>query len=145
MTLICQIFRNIKPLPKYLTDGWLKISAVFIFEIKGTKKDNIFNFLKGSFSVMRDPMDMFSSVFSETYVRLLTSITSQFFFKIQQKLSQSKYQKVLKTQRPLTKRRAALGPPYHMYLIQLYKCSLEWSWKTLRKTFEKHLKNICSF
>ena len=55
------------------------MSAVFIFEIKGAKKDNIFNFLKGSFSVMRGPMDMIFGVFSETYVRLLTSITSQFF------------------------------------------------------------------
>ena len=48
-----QNFRNNKPLPKYLTDRKLKISAVFIFEIKGAKKDKIFNFLKGSFSVMR--------------------------------------------------------------------------------------------
>ena len=55
------------------------MSAVFIFEIKGAKKDKIFNFLKGSFSVMRGPMDMIFGVFSETYVRLLTSITSQFF------------------------------------------------------------------
>ena len=51
------------------------MAAVFIFKIKGAKKDNIFNFLKGSFSVMRDPMDMIFGVFSETYVRLLTSIT----------------------------------------------------------------------
>ena len=29
---------------KYLTDRKLKMSAVFIFEIKGTKKDNILNF-----------------------------------------------------------------------------------------------------
>ena len=55
------------------------MSAVFIFEIKGAKKDNIFNFLKGSFSVMRGSMDMIFGVFSETYVRLLASITSQFF------------------------------------------------------------------
>ena len=34
------------------------MSAVFIFEIKGAKEDNIFNFLEGSFSVMRDPMDI---------------------------------------------------------------------------------------
>ena len=53
------------------------MSAVFIFEIEGAKKDKILNFLKGSFSVMRGPMVL--SVFSETYVRLLTSITSQFF------------------------------------------------------------------
>ena len=34
------------------------MSAVFIFEIKGAKKDKIFNFLKGSFSILGDPMDM---------------------------------------------------------------------------------------
>ena len=62
-----------------MTDDKFKISAVFIFEIKGAKKDKIFNFLKGIFSVMRGPMDMIFGVFSETYVRLLTSISSQFF------------------------------------------------------------------
>ena len=51
------------------------MSAVFNLEIKGAKKDKIFNFLKESFSVMRGSMYMIFSVFSETYVRLLTSIT----------------------------------------------------------------------
>ena len=55
------------------------MSDVFIFETKGAKKNKIFNFLKGSFSAMRGPMDMTFGVFSETYVRLLTSITLQFF------------------------------------------------------------------
>ena len=32
-----QIFRHNKPLPKYMTDRKLKMSAVFIFEIKGPK------------------------------------------------------------------------------------------------------------
>ena len=64
-----------KPLPKYLTDRKLRMSAVFTFEIKGAKKDNIFNFLKGSFSVMRGPMDMIFVVFSVTYVWLLASLT----------------------------------------------------------------------
>ena len=64
---------------KYLPDRKLKMSAVFIFEKKSAKKDNIFNFLKGSFSVMRGLMSMVFGVFSETYVRLLTSVTSQFF------------------------------------------------------------------
>ena len=54
-----------------MTDRKLKMSPVSVFEIK----DNIFNFLKGSFSVMRVPMDMVFGVFSVTYVRLLTSIT----------------------------------------------------------------------
>ena len=80
------------------------MSAVFIFEIKGAKKDKIFNFLKGRFSVMGGLMDMIFGVFSETYVRLLTSITSQFL-----------------------SRRAALEPQNYIYLIQLYKFSLEWS------------------
>ena len=79
LSLICQIFRNDKPLPKYLTDRKLKMSDVFIFETKGANKNKIFNFLKGSFSAMRGPMDMTFGVFSETYGRLLTSITLQFF------------------------------------------------------------------
>ena len=62
-----------------MTDRKLKMSVVFIFEIKGAKKDKFFNFLKGIFSVRRGPMDMIFGVFSETYVRLLTGITSQFF------------------------------------------------------------------
>ena len=74
-----QIFRNIKALPKYVTDRKLKMSVVFIFKIRDAKKDKIFNFLKGSFSIMQGSMDMIFGVFSETYVRLLTSITSQFF------------------------------------------------------------------
>ena len=57
------------------------MSAVFNFEIKGAKKVKIFNFLKGCFSVMVGPMDMIFGVFLETYVRLLKSITSQFFSK----------------------------------------------------------------
>ena len=64
-------------MPKYLTDRKLKISAVFIFEIKGAKKDKIFNFLKVSFLLMGGPMDMIFGVFSEVYVRLLTNISSQ--------------------------------------------------------------------
>ena len=74
-----QIFRNNKPLPKYLTNRKLKMSAVYIFEIKGAKKDKIFHFLKSRFTVMGGPMDMIFGVFSETYVRLLKSITSEFY------------------------------------------------------------------
>ena len=79
LTLISQNFRNNKPLPKYLTDRKLKMSAVFIFEIKDAKKDKIFNFLKGRFFVMGAPMDMIFDLFSDIYVRLPKSITSQFF------------------------------------------------------------------
>ena len=41
------------------------MSAVSIFEIKDTKKDKLFNFLKGCFSVMHGPMDMIFDVFSQ--------------------------------------------------------------------------------
>ena len=89
-----------KPLPKYLTDRKLRMSAVFTFEIKGAKKDNIFNFLKGSFSVMRGPMDMIFGVFSETYVRLLTSITSQFFSRYSKSYNNLNVKKCLKLNGP---------------------------------------------
>ena len=46
-----------------MTDGKLKMSAVFIFEIKDAKKDKIFNFLKGRFFVMGAPMDMIFDLF----------------------------------------------------------------------------------
>ena len=55
------------------------MSAVLIFELKGAKKDKIFNLLKDRFSVMGDPMDVIFRVFSEAYVRLLKNITSEFF------------------------------------------------------------------
>ena len=55
------------------------MSAVFIFERKGAKKDTIFNFLKERFSVMSGPMDMIFGMFSETYVRLLKGITSKLY------------------------------------------------------------------
>ena len=56
-------FRNNKPLSKYLTDRELKMSAGFILEITGPKKDKIFSFLKGRYSVMGVPMDMIFGVF----------------------------------------------------------------------------------
>ena len=55
------------------------MSAVFIFEIKDSKKDKIFNFLKGRFFVMGALMDMIFGLFSDIYARLPKSITSQFF------------------------------------------------------------------
>ena len=63
---MCQIFRNNKSLPKYLTDRKLKMPVVFIFEIKGAKKEKIFNFLKDSFSVIRDPIDMIFDAFLQS-------------------------------------------------------------------------------
>ena len=68
-------------MPKYLTDEKLKMSALFVFEIKGAKKAKIFNFLNGPFSIMGGPMDMIFGVFSEINVRLLKSIISHFFSK----------------------------------------------------------------
>ena len=53
----------------------------FIFEIKRAKMDKIFNFLKDHFSVMSSPMDMIFGMFSDTKVRLLKNIISQFFSK----------------------------------------------------------------
>ena len=47
------------------------MSALLIFEVKGTKKDKTFNFLKSRFSVMGDSTDKIFSVFSEAFVRLL--------------------------------------------------------------------------
>ena len=64
MTHVCQIFVNDKGLSKYLTDKKLTMSAFFVFEIKGAKKDKIFKFLKGCFSVTGGPMDMIFDMFS---------------------------------------------------------------------------------
>ena len=41
------------------------MSAVFIFKINGAKKDKIFSFLRGHFSVIGGPMDMTFGLFSE--------------------------------------------------------------------------------
>ena len=131
MTLICQVFRSNKPLPKVLTDWKLKMSTVFIFEIKDVKKDKIFNFLNDRFSAMGKPMDTIFGAFLEAYVRLLKTITLQFFSRYSKSCNNLNFNKLLKTQRPLIKRRTALEPPNQMYLIQLYKCSQEWSWWTL--------------
>ena len=94
------MFRNNRPLPKYLTDRKLKMSVVLIFEIKRAKKDKIFDFLKGSFSIMRGPMDMIFGVFSETYARLLTSITSQFFSRYNKSYNILNVKKCLKLNGP---------------------------------------------
>ena len=87
-------------MPKYLTERKLKMAAAFIFEIKGAKKDNISNFLKGGFSMMRGPMDMILGVFSETYVRLLTSTTSQSFSRYSKSYNNLNVKKCLKLNGP---------------------------------------------
>ena len=78
------------------------MSALFVFEIKGAKKENIFNFLKGSFSLMCGPMDMdmIVGVFSENYVRLLTSITSQFVSRYSKSYNNLNVKKCLKLNGP---------------------------------------------
>ena len=55
------------------------MSAVIIFEIKDAKEDKLLNVIKGRFFVMGAPMDMIFALFSDIYVRLPKSITSQFF------------------------------------------------------------------
>ena len=58
------------------------MSGFFIIvEIKRAKMAKFFNFLKNHFSVMSVPMDIIFGVFSETDVRLLKNIISQFFSK----------------------------------------------------------------
>ena len=64
-----------------MSDGKLKMSTSFVLKIKGAKNDKIFNFLSDRFSVIGSPMDMIFGVFSETIMRFLKSIISQFFSK----------------------------------------------------------------
>ena len=121
MTLTFQIFRNKKYLTKYLIDEKLKMSGFFIFEIKRAKMDKMFILLKGCLSVISIPMDMIFDVFSETDVRPLKHIISQFF----SKYSKNHF-KVLKMQQPLTKMRTVMRPSNYKYLIELYKGFLKW-------------------
>ena len=78
MTVICKIFRKDELLPKYLIDGKLKISAVFIFEIMAGKVEKIFSVLNDRFYAMGCSMDMIFGIISEAYARFLESITWQF-------------------------------------------------------------------
>ena len=57
------------------------MSTIFVLEIKDAKNDKIFNILNGCFSVMGGSMNVIFSEFSETIVRLLKSISLQFFSK----------------------------------------------------------------
>ena len=76
------------------------MSAVFIFEIKGAKKNKIFNFLKDSFSVMHGPVDMIFGMYLKTYVRLLTSINSHFFSEYNKSYNNLNVKKCLKLNGP---------------------------------------------
>ena len=57
------------------------MSTIFVLEIKDAKNDKIFNILNGCFSVMGGSMNVIFSEFSETIVRLLKSVSLQFFSK----------------------------------------------------------------
>ena len=81
-------------------DGKLKISAVFSFEIKDAKKDKIFIFLKGRFCAMDNPVDMIFGVFPETNVKLLKSITSQFFSRYSKRYNNLNVKSCLKLNSP---------------------------------------------
>ena len=130
MTNICQIFRNNECQQKELSNGKLKISAFLDLKIKCTKNDKISNFLNSYFSVMGGAMDMIFREFWETTARLLKSIILQLFWKYR-KIYNIKYQKLLKTQGHLIKRRIVLGPSNYISLIDLYESFLEWSWWSL--------------
>ena len=79
------------------------MSAAFVFEMKGAKKDKIFNYLKGRFSVMASPMNMIFGAFSETYVRLLKSITSQFLSRYKESYNNLNVKSCLKLNGPKQK------------------------------------------
>ena len=85
---------------KYSIDGKLEMSGIFVFEIKHAKLDKIFNFLKDRFSVMRGPMDIIFGVFSETNVRLLEKMISQFFSKYSKSYNILKIKRCLKLNGP---------------------------------------------
>ena len=57
------------------------MSTVLVLEIKRAKNNKIFNFLKGRFSVTGGSKNMIFGAFSETVVRLVKSLISQFFSK----------------------------------------------------------------
>ena len=76
------------------------MSDFFIFEIKRAKMDQIFNFLKDSFSVMSVPIDMIFGVFSETEVRLLKNVILQFFSKYSKSYNILNIKRCLKLNNP---------------------------------------------
>ena len=76
------------------------MSDVFILEIKDAKRDKIFNFLKGRFSVLGGPMDIIFGVFSEIYVRLLKSITWYFFSRYSKSYNNLNVKSCLKLNEP---------------------------------------------
>ena len=57
------------------------MSTIFVLEIKGGKNNKIFNFLNNRFFIMGGPINMIFGMSSETIVRLVKSIISQYFSK----------------------------------------------------------------
>ena len=66
--------QNDKHQPKYISDGILKMSTIFVLEIKGAKNEWVA--LRNGWLYKRDFGEL-----SETIARLLKSIISQFFSK----------------------------------------------------------------
>ena len=87
------------------------MSAVSTFEIKSKKIDKIFNFLKGCFSVMGDPIDMIFGVLLETYLKLLKCIIFQFFSKYSKSYNNLNVKKYLKLKGHLKKDEPSWGHP----------------------------------
>ena len=105
-----------------MSDEKLKMSSIFVLQIKSLKNYKILNFLNGCFFVTGGPMDMIFGVFSEIIMRLLKSIMSQFLSKY------SKSYNILNAKSCLKLEGSVLGPSNYMGLIELYKSFLEWSW-----------------
>ena len=76
---------------------------------------------------MNGPMDMTFGVFSEIYVRLLKSITSNFFSRNSKSYNNLNVKSCLKL-KDLNKKTCPVGAAkLYVTIIQLDKCSLEWS------------------
>ena len=76
------------------------MSAVFIFEIKGAKKNNIFNFLKGGLSVMRGPMDMIFGYVFRHLCEASNKYNFAFFLKYSKSYNNLNVKKCLKLNGP---------------------------------------------
>ena len=79
------------------------MSTIFVLEKKGSKNNKIFNFFKGCCSIMGSSINMIFDVFSETNVRFLKSIISQFFSKDSKSYSIINAKSCLKLEGPYKK------------------------------------------
>ena len=76
---------------------------------------------------MGGPVDMIFGVFSETYVRLLKSLTWQFLSRYSKSYNNLSVKSCLKLNGPKQKDGLRWGRQIYMYPINPYKCVLEWS------------------